>query len=101
MDKITKMSTAIRLGAKARGESRMFFDPITKCGCAVTAAAEATGLKPEDNMDGEYFIVDNLLKHVSKRFNLGLDYVKMISNKHYTTGVTREQIADWLEQQGL
>lgn len=88
--KITKLSEAIRIGARLRPQcTAVFFSDGASC--AIGAAMEATGIAYGDTPNtGE----------LHKLFP-ALDEFAMSIYAKNDDGWTREQIADWLEKQGL
>ncbi len=103
MDKITKLSQAIRLGATFRPQcfgalftyqkvhncSHTLVHPlITEGSCAIGAAVEAPMLKGQ------------IKEGIKKRFNISEDMFNQIVIMNDKERFTREQIADWLEEQG-
>lgn len=107
MDKITKLSQAIRLGATFRpqGHGEYFADGNS---CAIGAALEACGWGPdEESAEPHGALKEALLKRFG--FVTGIPgeglgiYSQLWADiyKRNDDGETREQIADWLEAQGL
>jgi hypothetical protein len=97
-DKITKLSQAIRLGATFRPQCRglLFthkFGDVRSC--AMGAAWEAiTGT-------AEYVDLVKAKRILMKRFDVTDSCIEDIQERNDQLGQTREQIADWLEAQGL
>lgn len=92
---ITKLSQAIREGAKLRPQcSGLFFKEGKSC--ALGAAYEAiTGLHSIADDD-------SVMALLRQRFKLGdRDLVWEVGMQRNDAGWTREQCADWLEKQGL
>ena len=121
MDKITKLSQAIRLGATFRPQcyGHMFHDGSS---CALGAAAEAVGAKPDDGgssvQDEADEPFDSPWSMLRVRFSEQLDARatdnEAISGVGSSVGVqrmivflndsarwTRERIAQYLEDMGL
>jgi len=101
---ITLLSEAIRVGAGMRPQSRGC--PFANGGsCAWGAAAEALGHRYDPSLQTAIAInyvasrlnLPHKLVH-NEKFGPGCD---TIWGKNDTGGFTREQIADWLETQGL
>lgn len=85
-----KLSEAIRIGARLRPQCKRSFFYYGKS-CAIGAAIEGIGLKDAD-------LVRVLRTRFAKAWDSGvLNKVYAMNN----SGQTREQIADWLEAQGL
>lgn len=98
MDKLTKLSQAIRLGATFRPQCVRASGTVGKNGelestCALGAAMEAIGVSP---LDTSILPLDALARFKLEPFVCGA-----IILRNDLLGWTREQIADWLEQQGL
>ena len=97
-DKITKLSDAIRLGATFRPQCRRGttdFDRRTSC--ALMAAHEAVFHQtPEEFLRG-----CRTFEPLADRFGLPSGIVNQVALRNDRDGHTREQIADWLEGQGL
>lgn len=93
-DKIKTLSQAIRLGSTFRPQG---FDCFFQGGrtCAIGAAAEA--LYGEDGLDS----VADKLDDIKARFQVNQDLLHQVYNRNDAHGQTREQIADWLQTQGL
>lgn len=94
MDKISKLSQAIRLGATFRPQCTdgHYFNEGKSC--AFGAAHEA--------LTGEYNeVLHMIVYHVSERFVIPDLIADQIIKRNDDGGETREQIADWLEAQGL
>lgn len=90
-----KFSEAIRIGAKLRPQARgfLFLDGRS---CALGAAYEGIGRKPvEYRTAGDYHGQYDVLY---ERF--GYELCNKVFKRN-DAGDTREQIADWLESQGL
>lgn len=114
MDKITKLSQAIRLGATFRpqgqGSLYRFNEELgTHVTCALGAAMEAVGLDPDpanSNVSDNYMelvrrfpILARSCLHPIREFCAHLDNIIPFLNDR--DGWTREQIADWLEEKGF
>jgi hypothetical protein len=94
--KITKLSQAIREGAKLRGECRGAWF-IEGRSCALMAAVEATG----GDLINEGWHGMKIAGHLRQRFpTVPADVVmaipSLVDSQHYS----REQCASWLEAQG-
>jgi len=94
MDKISKLSQAIRLGATFRPQCRRSYFDKDGGSCAVGAAYEVVTGK-SDPLDGTVGTVLN------KRFDLPDGVLSKVIFKNDHMGMTREQIADCLEEAGL
>ena len=95
MDKIKKLSQAIRLGATFRPQcTGEFSDSVGTC--ALGAAMEAVGLEPKMCYYKELRRRFPVLGNSYWSFTLAGKITRLNDN-----GQTREQIADWLEAQGL
>jgi len=96
MDKISKLSQAIRLGATFRPQcKKAFFGKVNgQIGsCAFGAAHEA--------LTGEAKVPrGRMASKIMERFGVSNEIGEAIVNRN-DAGETREQIADWLEEQGL
>lgn len=92
-----KLSAAIRIGVDLVKDQRYCFLGLDGngdlCGCALGAAAAAVGLTRLD--------VDGLFSDLRDRFGVSDSLLEQISERHFRRLMTREQIADWLEAQGL
>ncbi len=103
MDKLTKLSQAIRLGAtfhpqcfgtlftyqRVHNCSQLLEHPlIIEASCAIGAASEAL------------MINGRIKSEFKKRFNISEILFNEIVSKNDIERLTREQIADWLEEQG-
>lgn len=102
MDKIKKLSQAIRLGATFRPKATNFFF-IDSRSCAQGAAFEAiTGDATEVVSQADKERIQQTLK---ARFNVTQDLLNEVAYRNNGSKgkpeQTREQIADWLEAQGL
>lgn len=89
-----RLSEAIRIGAKLRGQTRtghFFHDGKS---CALGAALEATGTPYQHFSVGPFSLVND---RFALPFGLDLEIAERNDQGH----MTREQIADWLESQGL
>jgi hypothetical protein len=104
-EEITKVSQAIRIGAKLRPQGTAYYFEHGRS-CALGAAYEAIYGHPgvecaagsHRDSSGEMLGV-RLGNHFGQPFfNADLDYKIVCKND---SGWTREQIADWLESQGL
>lgn len=95
MDKITKLSQAIRLGATFRPQCyKTPFDYVGSC--VLGAAYEAiTGIRSPSL--GSY----SMRVWLAMRFGLDTDDLLVIVEMNDRWHMTREQIADWLEAKGL
>jgi hypothetical protein len=94
--KITKLSEAIREGAKLRGECRgaWFFDGRS---CALMAAVEATGGDlSEIGWHGTKIFLYMRTRFPNVPSDLVMAVPDLMDNKNYS----REQCAVWLEAQG-
>lgn len=97
MDKITKLSQAIRLGATFHPQCHRSFFLRNGFGevfnsCALGAAWLALGYDPDRAADA--------FTELRERFNIPVMLLGEITVKN-DTGLTRESIADWLEKKGL
>jgi hypothetical protein len=93
---ITKLSEAIRIGSKIRpqGTGLYFFAGRS---CALGAAYEAvTGNYHESGTGG----LPDMVHWMEEHFGLSLSMGGEIAVKNDIDQWPREQIADWLEQQG-
>ncbi len=94
MDKITKLSQAIRYGSTFIGEAHWFgVARKGKEGCCPIGTAFVACVT--DQGKGEW-----LENAVARRFNVPLEIVHKVSCDHMTGRFTRAQAADWLEAQG-
>lgn len=91
-----RLSEAIRIGSKLRPECRNWWAQ-NNASCAIMAAAEATGFPYRD-----YGITSTVLvEHFRSVLPLVTsDLIERVANRMDSQGHTREQIADWLEDQG-
>lgn len=96
MDKIKKLSEAIRYGSTFLGETKSFCDEDFKCGCAVgTAYLAVIDGSPKQYPGGEV-----MMRALSKRFNVPYDVVGLVSHMHFYINKSRAECADWLEARG-
>ena len=98
MDKLTKLSEAIRYGSTFIKEGELF--GVSRKGefgcCAVgTAYLACFPNKDDDVVNGWQIMAD-----LAQRFNVPLYVVMDVSNKHHMKQMNRAQCADWLEAQG-
>lgn len=94
MDKITKLSQAIRLGSTFRPQA---FGGLYVAGgsCALGAAAEALHIKCGS-------LSSKAAKAIIKRFpKVPFTTLQLVIQLNDRMRLSREQIADWLENQGL
>ena len=96
MDKLTKLSQAIRYGADVLNiaEDQAFgvaFEGQHGC-CAIGTAHVAAKLERQFGRD--------ITEEVAERFGVPLDVVVRISTRHFSRKITRAQAADELEQRG-
>ncbi len=99
-DKLTKLSQAIRLGATFHPQcfgTMWNRDYSTFSGvfatCAVGAAIKAINPDCMNCVEAQ--------DELCERFNIEIGMIFKIAYKNDTEKMSREQIADWLEQQGL
>lgn len=99
--KITKLSEAIRIGAKLRPQGMGFYFSEGRS-CALGAAYEAVTGKYHEAGAGTD--IPNMVDWFSEKFDmgpsLGSRIVDMNDGNHGQIQRTREQVADWLESQG-
>jgi hypothetical protein len=99
-----KLSEAIRQGAalrpQAHGDYHQVLENGTVCTCALGAAYEAiTGHVPPSVYDeGAGSIVDNAI--IDATYANAYTYARIV-RWNDEEGATREQIAAWLEEEGL
>lgn len=88
-----KVSSAIRIGAMVRPQCRikMFMNGRS---CSLGAAWEGMGYGYDESA-GQLF-----LSGISNRLGISSELAQKIANRN-DSGSTREQVADWLEEQGL
>lgn len=97
-----KLSEAIRIGAKLRGQCQgSFFEQGRSC--AMGAVLEAHGVPYSD--DGVWVAAQAfaILPNLMSRNGNGYCYTPLAKEIYHRndSGDTREQIADWLERKGL
>lgn len=100
MDKISKLSQAIKLGATFRPQCRNVMFDLEGRSCALGAAYEAlTGRcdTPQEGMALGYC----RYQYVAKRFDLPVAKLLEVQDMNDVRRMTREAIADQLEQEGL
>lgn len=99
-DKIKKLSEAIRLGAtfRPKGVHRCLMDGKT---CALGAALDAVGLLERRNLTGDGGVTQDTWETLWERFPVPAGVQRQITDRNDHQGQTREEIADWLEAQGL
>lgn len=93
--KVLKLSEAMRIGAKIRPQTKHFWHKDGKS-CALGAAYEAMAGRPSSS--GTDFR-DH--KKMNEWFPCMPSMQTKIHERNDDLGWTREQIADWLESQGL
>ena len=91
--KITKLSEAIRIGAKARHQCQTYFY-ANGGSCALGAAIEAVYGYPGDGEPPRAMSF-----HFMESFGVPSHMRNQIADRN-DSGATREEIADWLEAQG-
>lgn len=95
MDKLTKLSEAIRYGSTYIPEGQCFGVRHQKYGaCAVGTAYLAAGL-PEGACGFE-----EIIERLAERFGVPDNVVAQVSTMHFCKQRTRAECADWLEAQG-
>lgn len=94
MDKLTKLSQAIRYGSTFIEEGRHFSVSMKGVGgcCPIGTACLASGTERKEG--------ENICEAVARRFNVPLEIVDRVSCQHFGRKITRAQAADWLEEQG-
>ena len=92
-----KLSEAIRVGIKLRGECRRAWRrPAEGTGCALVAACEATGLPYEK---ADYGGV--IFSHLKSLYPGAMDSINLVPKLMDSDGYSREQVAAWFELKGL
>ncbi len=96
MDKLTKLSEAIRYGSTFIKEDKGFgtMDGGKNGCCPIGTAYIACGFEPSNLPYGE------ILPRLSERFGVPHEVIELLSYDHFRGVVTRAQAADWLEAQG-
>lgn len=95
MDKITKLSQAIRYGCTFIKDYRISWTSYdNNCGCAIGTAYLA--VINREGRPGER----NIVEEVANRFGVPFAIIQQVSCKHYNGELTREQCADYLEKLG-
>ena len=98
MDKITKLSDAIRLGATFRPQCKVMLFNRGKS-CALGAAAEALGYTWAEELKARFPDLGRPMKHpMGERARNLWDIISDLNDNH---DWTREQISSWLAAQGL
>lgn len=104
-----KLSEAIREGAKLRPQAFGAYFDEKNCSCALGAASEGSGFQYERTRGSVTARFAKLEKHLRQHFpmlwqpqneSMATDLWYAISERN-DEGITREEIADWLEEQGL
>ena len=91
---ITKLSQAIRIGAKLRPQTHLWSDGVGSC--ALTAAAEATGYDYGDGFGHYSFTIH---PHLRKQFpSVPETVLEKVSE--WNCSMSRERVADRLEAMG-
>ncbi len=93
MDKLTKLSEAIRFGSTFVEECQTFQ------GCALGTAYRAIHPEVEPSLPdfkGGFVIMQEL----SLRFDVPVETLEQVSRDHFRGGKDRAQCADWLEARG-
>ncbi len=102
MDKITKLSQAIRYGSTFLGETKLWMEGRYlngsnnwTCGCALGTAYLAL-----NGTDGPLATNDLVTHPLAERFGVPVQVLINVSLAHYRGEKTRAQCADWLESLG-
>lgn len=104
MDKIKTLSQAIRFGSKLLPQAKgCTFDKDDEeksviSSCALGAAFHAFHPVDFDLKTVDFFVI---VKFLEVRVNLDLTLSDAIIKRNDKLGHSREQIADWLEEQGM
>ncbi len=100
MDKLTRLSQAIRYGSTFLGETELWMEQRHghgkwTCGCALGTAYLAL-----NGTDGLFKTGDEVTRPLAERFGVPLNVLEDVSCAHYRGEKTRAQCADWLESLG-
>ena len=94
-----RLAALIREGSKLHGEHRFAWaDPDLGLTCAIGAAAVAAGVPIRECLDHSF-----MYPVLSARIGLAGDAARdlfVATFRQHDSGMSREQVADWLEQQG-
>lgn len=96
MDKIHKLSEAIRYGSTFLGECPAFCNPALDCGCALGTAYLAT-INSNPTYDE---ICQKIMSALSQRYDVPEDVLEDVSFMHFKRQKNRAECADWLEARG-